>query len=84
MKLTKIKYKDGELTLTWLEDGGDRPTLHKHELVSKEAAEPDFHQALIAVGPHVLELPSAYAAPVTSSCRPPPSATTRTTGWASS
>lgn len=64
-RLTKIRYRDGETTITWLEDAGDRPTVHKHELVSREDPEPEFFTALDALVPQVLkllELPADYGA----------------------
>lgn len=61
MRFTKVKHRNGETTLVWLdsEDGCQ----HRHEVTSTETPEPEFRNALAALGPHVgrlLELPPDY------------------------
>ena len=59
---TKIKYKQGELTLEW-QDGDDQETV-VHSMTSSDDPRPEFHTALQALTAHVLtscQLPLDYA-----------------------
>lgn len=55
MRFTKVRYRNGETTLNWLDEEADA-SKHKHEVTSTEDPEPEFRSGLGALAPHVAAL----------------------------